>query len=71
MNRPRRLVDGLAVLDRSPEPDERARAVMGALRVLEAMATCGESWHIGDSGRVVEVKVRCDCPTCVVCGVPS
>lgn len=70
-NRPRRLSGGLAVLDRSPEPDERVQAVLGALRVIEAMATCGESWQIGASGRVVQVLVRCDSPSCMVCGVSS
>lgn len=65
---PRRLVNGLAVLDRSPEPDERVEAVLGALRVLEALGTCGESWQIGVSGRVVQVMIRCESPSCVVCG---
>lgn len=66
--RPRRLANELVVIDRDPGPDERTAAVLGALRVLEALASCGEWWHVGETGRVVDVRVRCESPTCDVCG---
>lgn len=63
---PLRLVRGAAALDNS-DRDDRAEAVVGAIRILEALGSCGESLTMGDGDRSVYVFIRCLRPDCPVC----
>jgi hypothetical protein len=74
MTWPRRAADG-SVVDLAPGPDplelERVTVVLAALRLLGAAGLCGESFHAGQSGRVVRVEISCDRPDCSTCSTES
>lgn len=65
---PRRVAGG-AVLDVRLGADDRLAAIVGALNVIAALSTCGESLATADGDREVLVSVSCGDADCPVCGI--